>query len=76
MEKTIKQSYSSRYLSLMLFEVYTLITILTSVLVFNLTLISVVWKFYKDKIKSIYTQKPTLEALDLNYQQKDHTPRF
>lgn len=60
----------------MLFEVGTLITILASVLVINLSLISVVWRTYKDKISSILTQKPSLEALDLNYQLKDHTPRI
>lgn len=60
----------------MLFEVNTLITVLTSILVINLTLISVVWKLYKDKIQIIVTQKPSLEALDLNYQLKDHTPRI
>lgn len=60
----------------MLFEVNTLITVLASILVVNLTLISVVWKLYKDKIQIIATQKPSLEALDLNYQLKDHTPRI
>ena len=60
----------------MLFEVNTLITILASILVINLTLISVVWKLYKDKIQIIVTPKPSLEALDLNYQLKDHTPRI
>jgi hypothetical protein len=60
----------------MLFEVGTLITILASVLAINLTLISIVWRTYKDKISSIIAQKPSLEALDLNYQLKDHTPRI
>lgn len=60
----------------MLFEVNTLITILTSVLVGNIFLIIVAWKLYKDKIQFIVTQKPSLEALDLNYQLKDHTPRI
>lgn len=60
----------------MLFEVNTLITVLASILVINLTLISVFWKLYKDKIQVIVTQKPSLDALDLNYQLKDHTPRI
>ena len=60
----------------MLFEVNTLIAILASVLVINLSIISVVWRLYKDKISSILNQKPSLEALDLSYQLKDHTPRI
>jgi len=60
----------------MLFEVNTLIAILATILVLNLTLISIVWKIYKDKIQIIVSQKPSLEALDLNYQLKDHTPRI
>lgn len=60
----------------MLFEVNFLIGILTTVLVINLSLLAVVWRAYKDKISSIITQKPSLDALDLNYQLKDHTPRI
>lgn len=63
-------------INFMLFEVNILIAILASVLVINLSLISVAWRFYRDKISSIITQKPSLEALDLNYQLKDHTPRI
>jgi len=60
----------------MIFEVYTLIAVLASILVINLSLISVVWRHYKDKISAIISQKPSLEALDLSYQLKDHTPRI
>lgn len=60
----------------MFFEVNTLLALLTSLLVINLTLIPIVWRRYRERIQSIVTQKTTLEALDLNYQLKDHTPRI
>lgn len=60
----------------MLFEVNTLIAILTTVLVINLTLITIVWRIYRDKIQVLVNQKPSVEALDLNYQLKEYTPRI
>lgn len=60
----------------MLFEVDTLIILLTTVLVINLTFITVAWRSYKEKIQIIVTQGQSIEALDLNYQLKDHTPRI
>lgn len=53
-----------------------IIVALTTLLVIEIVLIPIFWRLYKDKIQSIFNQRPTFEELDLNYQLKDHTPRI
>lgn len=60
----------------MLLEIDTLVTVLSTILVINLTLLTIVWRFNKEKIRSLATKKLSIETIASKYQLKEHTPRM